>query len=85
MRIRDTEQKVSIAELGGESSGQFYMENLEMSARDWDKMTPGNETKSSRVQAGYTDGLGICVYPRIFMDLCLSVLYQQAEACGSPP
>jgi hypothetical protein len=85
MRIRDTEQKVFITELGGKSSGRFYMENLEMSARDWDKMTPGNETKSSRVHAGYTDGLGTCLGPRILMDLCLPVLSQQAEACGSPP
>lgn len=61
------------------------MENLEMSASDRDKMTPGNETKSSRVHVGYADGLRVCLGPRILMYLGPSLLSQQAEACGSPP
>lgn len=69
MRIRDVEQEDFITELEGESSGRFYMENLEISAGDGDKMTPGNETETSRVQTGSTDGLGTCLGARILMYL----------------
>lgn len=49
------------------------MEKLGMSARGWDRMTPGNGTKSSRGQAGYTDGPDTCLGPRILMYVRLSL------------
>lgn len=83
MRLRDIEQKDFLTGLEGESSGRFYMENLEMSSGAWDKMTQ-EMRQISRVQAGWTDGLGSPVW--VPGPSSTSVfLSHQAEACGSPP